>query len=211
MRVQEEREILAALIKEIEKAADDEIKKILGEAEKQKVEILKEAEERALKERKKKEMEIRRKARMEILKELSFKRISYRKKILLEKYKLITSLVDEARKIVIDEVRKGSHLYYLGLEKLLEEAIINLNKNNVIIICNKRDRENIEGMLQKVYESIKEKYNREFNAEIRSTLPDDEYGVIVLSSDKREYYINTISSRFDYYIKEYLPELLYKK
>ncbi|RLF04053.1 MAG: hypothetical protein DRJ64_07490 [Thermoprotei archaeon] len=211
MSVEEEKEILEALINEIENAADDEIRKIIEEAEKQRERILRSAEEKALQERRRREEEVRRKARISILKELSFKRISFRRDLLVNKYKVIMGLIEEARKWVLEEAEKCGSLYRLGLENLVEEAILNIKSSDIVVVCNKRDKEVVEEVSKKISGKIKDKYNRNINVVVKSSLPENEYGVIVHSADSKEYYINTISSRFEYYVREYLPELLSKK
>jgi len=206
----EEKEILNALIKEIEEAAEEEVRKILEEAENQAKKILEEAEERALKERRRREEEAKRKARMDILKEIAYKRLEFRRKYLVEKYKIIMNLIEDIKNHVENEAERGSDNYYRGLKNLLKEAIENIENNDLIVIFNKRDEENIKILMQNILNDFRRK-GRNINVSLSPYLPEKEYGVIVQSSDGREYFINTLSTRFKYFINEYLPSLLYKK
>ncbi len=208
MNVQEEREILAALIKEIETAAEEEIKKILLEAEEERKRIIQEAEKRAIEEKKRRENELRRKVKMEVLRELSIKRINARKEYLISKYKIILNLIKEIRENV-DEISKRRDERYLdGLKYLVKEAVQNIKNNDIRIICNKHDFETIKDIIAKYRENTDNDFIKSKNIEIDPILPLDEYGIIAVSKDKKEYFVNTISSRTDFFINEYLPKLL---
>jgi len=206
----EEEEILNMLIREIEKAAEEEVKKILNEAKEQAKKILEGAERRAQEEKKRKEDEARRRFRIDVLKKIAHKRLEYKRKYLVEKYKMIMELVEDIRRSIIREAEGGSNNYYSGLKNLLREAIENVEKNDLIIIFNKRDEENIKILLEDLLKFFKEK-GRNLNVTLSPNLPEGEYGVVVQSSDGKEYFVNTLTARFKYFINERLPSLLYIK
>ena len=206
----EEKEILNALIREIEEAAEEEVKKILNEAKEQAKKILEEAEKRALEEKKRREDEARRRFRIDVLKKIAYKRLEYRRKYLVEKYKMIMELVEDIRRSITREAETRSDNYYGGLKNLLKEAIENIEKNDLIIVFNKRDEENIRILLEDLLKFFKEK-GRNLNVTLSPDLPEGEYGVVVRSSDEKEYFVNTLSTRFKYFIDERLPLLLYIK
>ena len=207
MSVQEEREILAALIKEIESAAEEEIKKILLEAEREKERIIQEAEKRAVEEKRKKEEELRRRVKMEVLRELSIKRIGARKEYLISKYEIILALIREVRKNVEELSKRRDERYLDGLRYLVKEGVQNIRSSDVRIVCNRNDFEIIKGIIEK-YREDNEEFIRTKSIEIDPALPPDEYGVIAMSKDEKEYFVNTISARADFFINEYLPTLL---
>ena len=185
----EDKEILSVLISEIEKFAKEEVERILNEAKLQAEKIIVKAEFKA--------------------KQLRKERIDQlRKKYIFEKERYLDQLFNNAMNEIMKCVKRQNSIYKEGLKNLIIEALSNISKDEVIILCNERDKELVESLLNQVLDHFRKHSQREIK--VLRVIPELDClgGVVVHSSDEKEYYNNTIEARIRLLKSEILPYIL---
>jgi len=204
----EDKEILSVLISEIEKFAKEEVERILNEAKLQAEKIIVKAEFKAKQLRKERIDQLRKKAKLKLRRDFSLKKLELRQKYIFEKERYLDQLFNNAMNEIMKCVKRQNSIYKEGLKNLIIEALSNISKDEVIILCNERDKELVESLLNQVLDHFRKHSQREIK--VLRVIPELDClgGVVVHSSDEKEYYNNTIEARIRLLKSEILPYIL---
>ncbi|MCD6443751.1 V-type ATP synthase subunit E [Candidatus Bathyarchaeota archaeon] len=178
---------VSTLISEVERQAMEEAEKIIAKAREEAEKIIEDA--------KKKAEEIRNKQKQAVMRELEQKktvslatiRLEGKRKVLEVKYKYLRLALDKAEEILKEKAETGDEDYLKALERLLVEALSQVDGEAVIFV-NERDRRRVEGILEKL--GVR-----------RATLSDRHVditgGVIVQSRNGKQIFNNSLDARLN--------------
>lgn len=205
-------EDIKAFIDEINKRTDNEIKRIISEAEERARKIIKEAEEEANKifqhEANSRLKLLRRrilgKAEMDARKEL----IEAKNEILNKIYQISIKKLEQIAAGKVPNIN-----YHDILIRFIEEAISALDENEVIIEANERDKEYLSANLQEIERTLSRRLNKSIKIRLSDNTANMLGGVIVYNYSRTKVYNNTLEGRLNIIFQRYrniLGKLLFK-
>lgn len=179
--------------------------------EKEKNKIYNSQREKLIQTFKKKEEELETKVKLYRSKKLNKSRLEVQK----NRNNLLETLKEEAKKELLEKI-KDKKLYLELLNKLILQGMIKLLEDKVIVIVKKEDLSEVENMINKLeseYSSIiKSQTNEEKSCKIEvstteSLKEDNIGGAIIMSSNKRIVFKNTLDVRMEITYLDSIPNL----
>ncbi|MFQ5710498.1 MAG: V-type ATP synthase subunit E [Candidatus Geothermarchaeales archaeon] len=172
-------------VNKISQEAQEEAKRIIAEAKK-KAEAIREEKMRA----KRAELEAEERA------ELAMTRMEWRRKILEVKAECLNQVFEEAEKRLRDVIKaEGKPKYNEILLDLAVEGAVKMRGKRFIILSNARDRETLRDGLKRIKKRVGEIKGEEVDIELGEEELKSMGGVMVYTSDMRQYYNNTLEAR----------------
>lgn len=205
-------ENIQAFIEEINRRTDNEIKKIIKEAEEEAEKIIKRAEEEA-----NKIFQHEASSRLKLLRRkiLGRAEMDARRELIKAKDEIVKRIYEVALQKLKDiaEGRDPSIDYHEVLVKLIEEALVNLDEEEVIIEANERDKEYLSVNLRKLENNFSQKFGRDIKLRLSDNTLINLGGVIVYNTEKTKIYNNTLEGRLNIIFQRYrhiLGKFLFK-
>ncbi|MEM3429482.1 MAG: V-type ATP synthase subunit E family protein [Candidatus Bathyarchaeia archaeon] len=181
----------------IERETEAEAKKILSEAESEAKKIVEEAKRKAsarleeLKQRRIAETVARERS------EISIMKMAQRAELTKIKTEWLNRAFEEAYKRIQDMAKDpDSRAYRDFLVGLVVEGAINLRGSKLLLKTDVNSSKVLHRSLKEILERVSKVKGEKIELEIEDT-PDSQLGVIIQSSDGRQYYVNTLEARLE--------------
>ncbi|RLF16935.1 MAG: hypothetical protein DRJ66_02120 [Thermoprotei archaeon] len=189
------KDVVQVLSEEIRKAAEEEAKKVIENARREVEVIIENAKRRAEELRRQKIAQVTKEIRQKLLKEYAQIKIELKKEYLLKKNEIFNNILRELRERIQKRSLERDEVYIKGLRNLIEEALLNVDSDDVILYILPKDQEIVREILPNVIEKVRKRKGRDMKIKIANLSGNYIGGVIVQSVDGREYYNNTLDSR----------------
>lgn len=195
-------ENIKAFIEEINSRTENEVKKILEDAEKKANEIISKAEEEA-----NKIFQHEANSRIKLLKRriLGKAEMDARRELIRAKDEIVKKIYDVSLQKLEQIARSNDpHVsYHDVLIKLIEEAVISLDENEVIIEANEKDKEFLSINLRKIENDLSNKLNMRIKLRLSEGTLNSIGGVIVYNPSRTKIYNNTLEGRLNIVFEKY--------
>jgi len=191
-----------ALIEEIKRRAEEEIKKILEEAKKEADKIVEEAKEEA-----KRKFQHEAHSRLLLLRRriLGKAEMKGRHELLKAKEEILEKIKEIATER-LKRIVEGSDPrvnYHDILYRLIEEAAKGIDEPEIIIEANERDKEYLSVNIRRLEEQLSKSIGKPIKIRISDSVANILGGVIVYNRDRTKIYYNTLEGRLSETIEKY--------
>jgi len=188
-------DVVKVLSEEIRKAAEEEARKVIENAKREVEIIIENAKRRAEELRRQKIAQVTKEIRQKLLKEYAQIKIELKKEYLLKKNEIFNNILRELREKLQKRSLERDEVYVKGLRNLIEEALLNVDSDDVVLYILPKDQEIVREMLPNIIKEVEKKKRRKIRIKIADLKGNYIGGIIVQSVDGREYYNNTLDSR----------------
>jgi len=188
-------DVVKVLSEEIRKAAEEEARKVIENAKREVEIIIENAKRRAEELRRQKIAQVTKEIRQKLLKEYAQIKIELKKEYLLKKNEIFNNILRELREKLQKRSLERDEVYVKGLRNLIEEALLNVDSDDVVLYVLPKDQEIVREMLPNIIKEVEKKKRRKIRIKIADLKGNYIGGIIVQSVDGREYYNNTLDSR----------------
>ena len=188
-------DVVKVLSEEIRKAAEEEARKVIENAKREVEIIIESAKRRAEELRRQKIAQVTKEIRQKLLKEYAQIKIELKKEYLLKKNEIFNNILRELREKLQKRSLERDEVYVKGLRNLIEEALLNVDSDDVVLYVLPKDQEIVREMLPNIIKEVEKKKRRKIRIKIADLKGNYIGGIIVQSVDGREYYNNTLDSR----------------
>ncbi|MCD6096276.1 MAG: hypothetical protein J7J99_06930 [Thermoprotei archaeon] len=189
------KDVVKVLSEEIRKAAEEEARKVIENAKREVEIIIENAKRRAEELRRQKIAQVTKEIRQKLLKEYAQIKIELKKEYLLKKNEIFNNILRELREKLQKRSLERDEVYVKGLRNLIEEALLNVDSDDVVLYVLPKDQEIVREMLPNIIKEVEKKKRRKIRIKIADLKGNYIGGIIVQSVDGREYYNNTLDSR----------------
>ena len=189
------KDVVKVLSEEIRKAAEEEARKVIENAKREVEIIIENAKRRAEELRRQKIAQVTKEIRQKLLKEYAQIKIELKKEYLLKKNEIFNNILRELRERLQKRSLERDEVYVKGLRNLIEEALLNVDSDDVVLYVLPKDQEIVREMLPNIIKEVEKKKRRKIRIKIADLKGNYIGGIIVQSVDGREYYNNTLDSR----------------
>ena len=189
------KDVVKVLSEEIRKAAEEEARKVIENAKREVEIIIENAKRRAEELRRQKIAQVTKEIRQKLLKEYAQIKIELKKEYLLKKNEIFNNVLRELREKLQKRSLERDEVYVKGLRNLIEEALLNVDSDDVVLYVLPKDQEIVREMLPNIIKEVEKKKRRKIRIKIADLKGNYIGGIIVQSVDGREYYNNTLDSR----------------
>ncbi len=198
--------LMEVIIEELRTAAEEEYRKILKEAEEQAQKIVQEARLKAEEIKAQKVKQLIAEARQKAESELAPRRLEIRRKYMAERYSYVLNFLEDILARVVREVKQNPEYYTSFISKRLEEAIQSMRSSSLIVHPCFGDSSDVERVVKErvaAFSKLKPNLEVSLGEEIECS-----GGILVVSSDGKEYYNGTIEAKLAEIRERVFPELL---
>lgn len=198
--------LMEVIIEELRTAAEEEYRKILKEAEEQAQKIVQEARLKAEEIKAQKVKQLIAEARQKAESELAPRRLEIRRKYMAERYSYVLNFLEDILARVVREVKQNPEYYTSFISKRLEEAIQSMRSSSLIVHPCSGDSSNVERVVKErvaAFSKLKPNLEVSLGEEIECS-----GGILVVSSDGKEYYNGTLEAKLAEIRERVFPELL---
>ena len=180
------------MLKEIERASEEEAKSIIEEAEKKAKQIVEDAKRKVEEIRKRKLDEKKKELENKMAVMTAFAKLEGRKEYLLAKKNILEEVFKRFEERVTEAV-KNQDINSKLLKKMLNEALENLDGEEFIVHSNRRDMDLLKKILREVEKEISK--NRNIKLRLSQEPVDIKGGVIVERADGRQIFNNALEAK----------------
>ncbi|QOJ79531.1 hypothetical protein IG193_03475 [Infirmifilum lucidum] len=198
--------LMEVIIEELRTAAEEEYRRILKEAEEQAQKIVQEATLKADEIRAQRVKQLVAEARQKAEGELAPKRLEIRRKYMAERYNYVLNFLEDILARVVREVKQNPEYYTSFISKRLEEAVRDMQSSSLIVHPCLGDSSNVERIIKERAAALSK-----LKPNLEVTLGEEiecNGGILVVSSDGKEYYNGTIEAKLAEVRERVFPELL---
>jgi len=186
---------IQVLAEEIRKMAEEEARRVIENAKREVEKIIEDARRQAEEMRERKMTQVIKEMRQKLLKEYAQVKIELKKEYLLKKKEIFDNILRELRERLQKRSVEGDEMYIRGLKNLIEEALLNMDSDDVVLYVLPKDQEIVKEVLPEITKKVERKRGKKMKIRIARLNGDYIGGVIVQSVNGREYYNNTLDSR----------------
>ncbi len=192
---------IKAFIDEINRRTEEEAEKIISDAEEKAREIIKQAEEEA-----NKIFQHEASSRLKLLRRriIGKAEMDARKELIKAKNEILEKIYQLSLQKLEQVARGTSEINYSEvLTRLIEEAIISLDEDEVLIEANERDKEYLSVNLHRIENELSQRLSRNIKLRLSDNTINVLGGVIVYNPSRTKIYNNTLEGRLNIVFQRY--------